>query len=790
MLEVVNMTSLPENLSPIFMRTKRCIELFAHLVEYIGQVLHQPINGISLFESVDSLGRFKIWAQNIGAFQPFESKSSLDYRLRETPRIATRIAHILDELAEELDDVYLIASNTRENRVGSPPSKILEKNGSQDEPPKSPSADEEMSEIRELFESIVDSISELFRHSMIIRNNTSRDKYEKAATAAIAAFGSSFDKQADTNHVREKFPTIQSRGKEWLIDRLGGAITQRRQYLWYSREHRDKTSRSPDFGTLSRTKNTDQNTVKLLGYDGNSVISKFPTTLAPTQASTLFLSSHQSPEEDIAEDDFISQTSYATTLEEGKSGDCKLDVVPLDAISKGEPPFECPYCWQIQAIKSQKLWKKHVLADLRPYMCTFEHCEIKLFNDHHSWFSHELKNHRRLWKCYFCSHEPFEHSDMYQNHLKSRHKQSFIEDQLAALVEMSQQSIIEIPAECPFCEDWEKVLRERNPHIPFSTKLLVKPKEFQRHVGAHMEQLALFAIPPGFYDETGSDVESQAVYGRSVPSLPRKRQYRWTDNLSRGLSIASEDLSGYEGSWDSEFDNMGTSEKPGPIKRKPRVRHSKERIPAIEYPSASPDFSIPAATPYDRSLPNLDPNLDLSLPESEKQLWKKDLTSYAMYLLRRAIPDNPNRRSSWKRVEVARNEIPRDKILGIIKELDKWSFETAIQKKKRLALKSPPIHGHICNLLDDLATREANPNFEVKLAQLSRKRRFIMREIKETTTVIVYVTRSPRDGVDPVVLYQTLIEARRGLERGFEDGSQVIHTKVMEKLTSIQTEAV
>lgn len=60
--------------------------------------------GISEAEAVDIHGRFRIWAGNVGAFQNSDIKSSLDYRLRDAPKIATQIIELLDELAESLDD--------------------------------------------------------------------------------------------------------------------------------------------------------------------------------------------------------------------------------------------------------------------------------------------------------------------------------------------------------------------------------------------------------------------------------------------------------------------------------------------------------------------------------------------------------------------------------------------------------------------------------------------------------------------------------------------------------------
>ena len=74
-------------------------------------------------------------------------------------------------------------------------------------------------------------------------------------------------------------------------------------------------------------------------------------------------------------------------------------------------------------------------------------------------------------------------------------------------MKVGRQSVDRIPASaCVFCEEWERSLREVNPHIPKDESLVVIPVQFRHHVGAHMEQLALFAIPRGFDDDenTGS----------------------------------------------------------------------------------------------------------------------------------------------------------------------------------------------------------------------------------------------------------------------------------------------
>jgi hypothetical protein len=88
------------------------VELFERLNELSLQPGEQQNNIIPISEALDGLGRFRIWAGNIGAFQRFESKSSLDYRLRDAKKIAIQIVGLLDDLAESLEDgTYHFESN-------------------------------------------------------------------------------------------------------------------------------------------------------------------------------------------------------------------------------------------------------------------------------------------------------------------------------------------------------------------------------------------------------------------------------------------------------------------------------------------------------------------------------------------------------------------------------------------------------------------------------------------------------------------------------------------------------
>lgn len=59
---------------------------------------------ISPAACLDEFGRFRLWANNIGAFLNIDHRNSLDFRLRQASKICSRIVEFLDDLAEALDD--------------------------------------------------------------------------------------------------------------------------------------------------------------------------------------------------------------------------------------------------------------------------------------------------------------------------------------------------------------------------------------------------------------------------------------------------------------------------------------------------------------------------------------------------------------------------------------------------------------------------------------------------------------------------------------------------------------
>ncbi|CAI7646504.1 unnamed protein product [Penicillium glandicola] len=153
----------------------------------------------------------------------------------------------------------------------------------------------------------------------------------------------------------------------------------------------------------------------------------------------------QKPTEDNFElQSTTSQTSYAKTIIEGGEG--MVIPPPPKKILDGDP-FECPYCFLLLNIDNRHSWARHVFHDLMPYICVFPECRTphRLFTSRHEWYTH----------------------------LQIEHE--IPED-------------VGITTACALC------------HLPISSG-----KPLEGHLGRHLQELALFALP-----QTGSDEDDKS----------------------------------------------------------------------------------------------------------------------------------------------------------------------------------------------------------------------------------------------------------------------------------------
>jgi hypothetical protein len=122
-----------------------------------------------------------------------------------------------------------------------------------------------------------------------------------------------------------------------------------------------------------------------------------------------------------------------------------------------------------------------------------------------------------------------------EQHIDERHSQEISSNQIKTVIEQSRRPIEFIqPSECPFCDD-EWVSAEPSA-IPAEETLVVDVDEFRRHLGHHLQQVALFSLPRLNQDQ---EMDSNHVVGfPDRDAMPAG--YRWVrDDCGRGWSIIS-----------------------------------------------------------------------------------------------------------------------------------------------------------------------------------------------------------------------------------------------------------
>ena len=300
---------------------------------------------------LDQYERFRIWAGNIGARQDYTVKTSLDWRVREAPNIQHQIGELLEDLRSAVEELDTIVSGERPNRTASP---ILT-----DEEAEADTEEHAISEIDELIGMLSESITDLFKISLLIQRATPRDRFLKAQSSTKEPL----DSASDISHVSHKFPILAEGDKQWLSHKLGLANTQRRQFFRYARQHKEMQAFVPDtpivtIPEIGGQDLTGDDTLEAELPETQTIVhsQKPASSFAQTSASTLAVARLQPVHQESDEEDGMSQMSFATSVNEGGGLD-HLRVPKLEDIAHGQLDFECPYCYKIVRARSQTHWK-------------------------------------------------------------------------------------------------------------------------------------------------------------------------------------------------------------------------------------------------------------------------------------------------------------------------------------------------------------------------------------------------------------------------------------------------
>ena len=302
----------------------------------------------------DELGRLRLWAANIGAHRT--GQSSLEFRLKDSSHIREQVTNLLLDLGQTFQEVEHVL-NSLDNGY---PSQMEADDFSDDDY----DTGEEMTQ---LHSNIVTAINCMFQMSMLVRKPARHDFYILPQSREVLAF-----RPFDQAHVREKYPEAD----QGLVERLGLAITLRRQYLRYRERHHAKLNQGLDIGT-----------------EGSAA----PTVMLSDTVVTGVEPWHIDSQEKAPASP-KSQTSYAPSM---LAGGALVIPSPPKESSEGAP-FECPYCFVMISVDGTPAWHKHVFQDLQPYICTVAACSTPhtLFSTRHEWAQHLKEAHPREWTGY------------------------------------------------------------------------------------------------------------------------------------------------------------------------------------------------------------------------------------------------------------------------------------------------------------------------------------------------------------------------------------------------------
>ena len=214
-------------------------------------------------------------------------------------------------------------------------------------------------QISEVCTSIADDVGRLMKIGMLIGKSTARDRYARA----LASAREKFEHIYDVGHVIEKFQG--STAQPWLLERLGKAITMRRQYLKYAREHRSRmehVDRVAEDEPLShrltssvpRSQHTPSIQAQIPPYTATVLSHGTRPSLMPTSASTVMIT----PLIDVGspmEDDKSGTTTASSIFDE--TAENALQVPQLTQFGPINYAFQCPYCPTLQKFSSQRAWR-------------------------------------------------------------------------------------------------------------------------------------------------------------------------------------------------------------------------------------------------------------------------------------------------------------------------------------------------------------------------------------------------------------------------------------------------
>ncbi|KAK5656704.1 hypothetical protein OQA88_4251 [Cercophora sp. LCS_1] len=269
----------------------------------------------------DENTKFRVWSGSIGAHRT--GTGSLDFRLRDASHIREQVKDLLDEICVLLGRAAAIATGEIL------PWEQVEDEESVGGAPEWDGPRTEMGQI--VIEGVADVVDCLLRLTIAIRTPAPHDRFVR-----LNPTDTNMPETFDIGHIEAKWPTIE----RWLAERLGKALSRRREYFRYRESHHAKLSRGlDDDDTTSSRGDTRASSIPSRfegkGVDATGEIGTLPAVL-----------------EDDSSDTGASQTSYASSLSDSDA--LRIPQLPKEA---QDGPFQCEFCHMIIVAEDRIAWK-------------------------------------------------------------------------------------------------------------------------------------------------------------------------------------------------------------------------------------------------------------------------------------------------------------------------------------------------------------------------------------------------------------------------------------------------
>lgn len=405
---------------------------------------------------------------------------------------------------------------------------------------------------------MVDStIGWLHNFSLIVRSSGVRDPLSRAARFKASEEDSKAIDSVESavRDILDRFAIGNS-----LADRIANAVILRRKYFLHCRAHQER---------LSRRVEEVQHREELEAAEIPEESDREPQSRAEPQSDTAELETFDRPK--APRDSSVTNTESETIVTEVVEGDAYVDdatprppasdasswlgytgtvEIPRAPEIEDEREHRCPYCCltlQAETFTNDESWRRHVVKDLRPYVCIHEDCPFpeELFSSSRQWREHLRKPHKSEWVCPLHhkakaigkgfdegdSFQVFRSKEEFETHLEAHHHGAFSEKQINTLKRRSHRTVRAVVS-CPFCDLEEPQKSGERTNLTEGVRLY-------QHIGQHLLALALLSLPPRddiAEDENAEiDLEGASDFKKALAQLP---SYNPLDQLALQSSVA------------------------------------------------------------------------------------------------------------------------------------------------------------------------------------------------------------------------------------------------------------